>query len=496
METRLPGPCLIVLIGPSGSGKSTWASQNFAATEVVSSDELRSRVGAGEDDQAASGPAFEILEQILDHRLGRGLTTVIDTLGMDDVRRASWIERGHQAGLPVYAVLFTTDPSICETRNRFRSRPIPQAVLKRQFSRFKTVCGLVADESFDAVTEEVPLAVVAPQFVDPVVDPEPVVDDRRTGHTFGLSISRFDWGVAPEEMASTLGSIAVRAEAAGFRDLWVMDHFRQIPSIGRHWEDLPESYTTLAYLAGLTSTIRLGTLVTSVTHRNPVHLGKIVATLDVMSRGRANCGLGAGWDQAEHAAYGMTFPTTPERFELLEDTLRLLPLLWGKGAPSFRGNRIDAESLICYPRPVQARIPIMVGGSGEKRTLALVAEFADGCNLFGKPDTVRRKVGILEGHCENVGRDLQEIEVSHLLTIVSAPTREALADRIEELRARNTPPGEFARRNNAGTTGDHVELFTAYHRAGARHSIVSMPDAHLEGSIESFADVIQEMGRS
>lgn len=494
METRLPGPCLVVLIGPSGSGKTTWAREHFKATEVVSSDELRARVGAGEDDQTASGPAFEILERIVDVRLGRKLTTVVDTLGLDDERRASWIERAHSAGIPAYAVLFLTDRSVCEERNQGRGRPIPLGVLRKQFTRFTRLKDGVDGEGFDTVIADQPVAVVSPQFTTPAAEEDAAASPA--GHTFGLSISRFDWSGHPEDLASTLSAIASRAEAAGFRDLWVMDHFRQIPSIGRHWEDIPESFGALSYLAGVTTRIRLGALVASVTHRNPVHLGKVVATLDVLSGGRANCGLGIGWDRAEHAAYGIEFPPTAERYDLLEDTLRMLPVLWGKGASGFTGKRLEAESLICYPRPIQEHIPILVGGSGERRTLALVARYADACNLFGRPGVVAGKVGVLREHCAAAGRDPDDIEVSHLTTIVSAASRDSLRKRIEELRGRNVPAEDFARRTNAGTVEDHLALFTAYHAAGARHSIVSMPDAHLDGSIESFADVIQVMARS
>lgn len=494
METRLPGPCLVVLIGPSGSGKTTWAREHFMSTEVVSSDELRSRVGAGEDDQTASGAAFELLERIVDIRLGRKLTTVVDTLGLDDERRASWIERAHAAGMPVYAVLFLTDRSVCEERNQGRDRPIPVGVLRKQFASFARLRDGVDGEGFDTVISDHPVAVVSPQFAPPAAEKDAPASPA--GHTFGLSISRFDWGGQPEDLASTLSSIASRAEAAGFRDLWVMDHFRQIPSIGRHWEDIPESFATLSYLAGVTNKIRLGALVASVTHRNPVHLGKVVATLDVLSGGRANCGLGIGWDEAEHAAYGIEFPSTAERYQLLEDTLQMLPILWGKGTSSFVGKRLEAESLICYPRPIQEHIPILIGGTGERKTLALVARYADACNLFGRPGAVSAKVAVLREHCAKAGRDSDEIEVSHLTTVVSAASRDGLRDRVDALRGRNVAAEDYARRHNAGTVDDLLALFADYHAAGARHSIVSMPDAHLDGSIESFADVIQVMARS
>lgn len=492
METRLPAPCIVVLIGPGASGKSSWAEAHFAPSQVVSSDRLRATVGSGEDDQTASQDAFDLLERIVAMRVSRGLTTVIDTLGFDTARRAAWVEAAHAAGIPVYAVLFDAEPELCETRNAARVRPIPRAVLHRQFARFRVVQREVEDESFDAVLREQPVAVVSPQFVAPAREHGDAT--RPTGHSFGLLLSRFNWPGGSEERAGQLVDIARRAETAGFTDLWVMDHFRQIPSVGRPWEDMMESYTTLAFLAGVTDTIGLGALVTGVTYRNPGHLGKIIATLDVLSGGRARCGVGLGWNADEHAGYGWDFPPTSERYEILEDTLRILPLVWGKGSPEFSGKRITARDLACYPRPIQERIPILLGGSGEKRTLRLAAEYADACNVFGPPDRVRHKVGVLEEHCRELGRDPTDIEVTHLITVVTSGDRESLRSRIEELRGRNQKAEDFAKRNNAGTIEDQVALFSAYAAAGAGHSIVSIPDVHLDGSIESFGRVIANLG--
>ena len=294
-------------------------------------------------------------------------------------------------------------------------------------------------------------------------------------------------------MASRLASIASRAETAGFDDLWVMDHFRQIPQVGRQWEDIPEAYTALAFLAGVTSRIRLGTLVTGIGHRHPVVLGKTVATLDVLSGGRVNLGLGIGWDREEHEGYGIPFPPVPARYEQLEDTLRMLPLLWGKGSPSFSGTTFSAPELICYPRPIQDHIPILIGGSGEKRTLRLVARYADACNLFGRPDVIRRKVEVLHQHCAEVERDPAEVEVSHLVNVMTAADRETLRERVELLRGRNMSAEAFMARHNAGTIEDQLDHMTGYRAAGASHSMVAIPDVHLDGSIEAFGEVIEGM---
>jgi F420-dependent oxidoreductase-like protein len=486
MDLRLPAPCMVVLIGPSASGKTTWANSSFADTEIVSSDALRAMVGYGEDDQEASKAAFDLLELIVTERLRRGLTTIIDTMGLNDELRTSWVARANEVKMPAYAVVFETPAEECHRRNKARTRPIPKTVLDRQLKRLPAVLAGLSDEGFDRVIAEQPVAIVPAQLAASV-ESEPRV---RAAHTFGLMVSRFDWPGGPEELAAQLASVAQRAEQAGFRDIWVMDHFRQIASVGRPWEDILESYAALSFIAAHTRTIRLGTLVSGVTHRNPAHLGKLVATLDVLSGGRANCGIGLAWDEEEHAAYGWDFPATSNRYDLLEDTLRMLPLLWGKGSPAFAGRVFSAEELICYPRPIQDHIPILIGGSGEERTLPLVAKYGDACNLFGSPEAVRHKVDLLHHHCAEVGRDPDRVEVTHLVNAMTASSRAGLRNRIDQLRGRRTSVDEFSSRYNAGTVGDQIAHFAAYQEAGAHHSIVSLPDVHLEGGIESFAEVI------
>jgi F420-dependent oxidoreductase-like protein len=493
MELRLPAPCLVVLIGPSGSGKSTWAATMFHESEVVSSDRLRGMVGAGEDDQQAGTAAFSILDQVVAERMRRGLTTVVDTLGFDGDNRQRWVGMAHEAGIPVYAVLFDTPAPETRGRNAARDRPIPKAVLDRQISRFRSIRGDIGNDGFDQVLTEQPISTVSPTVAagpDPSVVSQPSQDE----HRFGLVINRFNWGDRAD-MAAHLTSIAQRAQAAGFQDLWVMDHFQQIPQVGRAWEDMPEAYVTLSFLAGITETIKLGTLVTSIGHRHPVVLGKMVATLDVLSGGRAVLGLGIGWHRQEQEGFGMPFLPVARRYEVLEDTLRMLPLLWGKGSPPFEGATFTAPELVCYPRPIQEHIPILIGGSGEQRTLRLAARYADACNLFGKPDVVRQKVEVLRRHCAEIERDPDDIVVTHLVDAMIAPDRKALRERVNLLRGRNTTVEAFMSRYNAGVVDDQLEHFGAYHAAGARHSMVVLPDAHLDGSIETFGPVIEAMAR-
>jgi alkanesulfonate monooxygenase SsuD/methylene tetrahydromethanopterin reductase-like flavin-dependent oxidoreductase (luciferase family) len=233
-----------------------------------------------------------------------------------------------------------------------------------------------------------------------------------------------------------------------------------------------ESYTALAYLAGLTREIRLGTLVTGVTHRNVAQLGKIIATLDVLSGGRAWCGIGAGWHERECRLYGWRFPPLAERFEVLEDAVRLLPLMWGPGSPPFEGRRLSVPEAICYPRPLQEHVPILIGGSGEHRTLRLVARYADACNLFGDPETVRHKLAVLDRHCVAQGRDRASIEVTHM-----APARVIATEQ------ERTGQG-------AATVREHIGRYRELAEAGVQTAIVALSDADGAASVDRFAEVI------
>jgi F420-dependent oxidoreductase-like protein len=257
-----------------------------------------------------------------------------------------------------------------------------------------------------------------------------------------------------------------------------MDHFLQIPQVGREWDDMLESYTTLGYLAGVTERIRLGTLVTGVTYRNIGHLAKLVATLDVLSGGRAWCGIGAAWFEREHRLYGWDFPPLAERFALLEDALELLPLMWGPSSPPFEGRTLSVPEAVCYPRPLQERVPIMIGGSGERRTLRLVARHADACNLFGGPDRVRNKLAVLHGHCAAEGRNPASVLVTQLE------------------QACVIAPGEPREGRGAATVEEHVGRYRELAEAGVQTAIVGLGDARGAESVARFAAVIAAFRRS
>jgi alkanesulfonate monooxygenase SsuD/methylene tetrahydromethanopterin reductase-like flavin-dependent oxidoreductase (luciferase family) len=234
----------------------------------------------------------------------------------------------------------------------------------------------------------------------------------------------------------------------------------------------------------------LGTMVTGVTYRNVAHVGKIIATLDVLSGGRAICGLGAAWYEAEHRAYGWPFPPPRQRLDLLEDALQLLPLLWGKGSPAFAGKVLNVPEAMCYPRPLQERVPILVGGSGERRTLRLVARYADACNLFGDTESVRRKLAVLERHCLDVGRDPDEITVTQLSTTLVGADPGHVDELVERLRPTRVPAERYGRSVHAGTVDDQIARFDALADAGVEVAVVSLPDLGDTAPIERFARVI------
>src|ERR671932_1041965 len=367
---RLPDPCLVVLVGATAADKSDWAGRWFHPDQVVSSDHLRAVVCTGERDVRASRDAFEVLDLIVAKRMARRLLTVVDSTGLEAARRAAWREVAERAGVPAYAVVLDPPAAEVRRRNRERGSPVPAKVVAGQLREVEGVLDRLAGEGFAGVHRAGPVELVPPAFLTAPLAARRQQEDPMTLR-FGLQVSRFDFDGHPATTAAALGAVARAAEDAGFQSLWLMDHMVQIPQIGREWEDMLESWTTLGFIAGVTERFRLVTLVTGITYRNVAHLAKVVATLDVVSGGRAQCGIGAAWFEREHRLYGWDFPPLRERFDRLEDALELLPLMWGPGAPRFDGRTISVEAATCYPRPLQERVTILVGGSGERRTLRL-----------------------------------------------------------------------------------------------------------------------------
>lgn len=226
----------------------------------------------------------------------------------------------------------------------------------------------------------------------------------------GLHIPNFTWPGGPAALRERLAEVVRTADDAGFSFITVMDHFFQIGVQGPVEMEMLEGYSALSYLAGATKRVRLGTMVTGVTYRHPGVLIKTVTTLDVLSGGRAFLGLGAAWFEREHVGLGISYPPLKERFERLEETLQIAHQMFAGKRDPYEGRYYHLAEPLLSPAPLsQPHIPILVGGSGEQKTLRLVAKYADGCNLFGDPEVQRQKLSILKQHCNEVGRPYEEV---------------------------------------------------------------------------------------
>ncbi len=236
-----------------------------------------------------------------------------------------------------------------------------------------------------------------------------------------LHVWRFDWAGSPAAMGGNVARLARRAEAVGVRTLSFMDHYFQMEMMAPADHPMFEGYTALGFVAGCTERLRLRLLVTGVTYRHPGLLAKIVTTLDVLSAGRAELGIGAAWYEREHRGLGVPFPPTAERFERLEETLQICLQMWSDDEGAYEGQHYQLAETLCRPMPVSSpRPPIMIGGSGEKKTLRMVAQYADSCNIFGGPEQISQKLDVLRRHCDTVGRDPNEIEVTAMYRDIPA----------------------------------------------------------------------------
>ena len=283
----------------------------------------------------------------------------------------------------------------------------------------------------------------------------------------GLQIPSFTWPDGNAGIGSKLAEIGRTADEAGFYSLWVMDHFFQIGVVGEPGEPMLEGYSALSYLAGVTERAKLGTLVTGVIYRYPGILVKTATTLDVLSGGRAYLGIGAGWNEREALGLGVPFPSTRERFERLEEALQIAHQMWSGEVAPYDGRHyhlaetLNSPQVLSRPHP-----PVMIGGMGEQKTLRLVAQYADACNLFayGGADLIRHKLDVLRRHCEDVGRDYEEIERTALGTVNLAPD---------------------------GMTAEGViGLCRGLNEAGIEHLIFNMPNVHEITPLETFGEKI------
>jgi F420-dependent oxidoreductase-like protein len=290
---------------------------------------------------------------------------------------------------------------------------------------------------------------------------------------FGLQIPSFTYaGVADRDLFDRVADIAGAAEASGFDSVWVMDHFYQIVNVGPRTAPMLEAYTLLGGIAARTRKVSLGTMVTGVTYRNPALLAKQVTTLDIVSGGRAILGIGAAWNEDEHAGYGFEYPPVRERLDCLEEALQICRAMFVEQAPSFSGRHYRIQEALNLPRPLRpAGIPILVGGSGERRTLALVAKYADACNLFGDLPTIRHKLEVLDRHCAAVGRDPATITKTRLGGL-------AIADTVEQAEQRG--------REMARVRGMDDERYRGYVVAGDPDAVCEQVGAYLDAGLDGL----------
>ncbi len=300
----------------------------------------------------------------------------------------------------------------------------------------------------------------------------------------GYQIPNFTYpGVGSDRLFDTIARQVAEAEGSGFDTVLVMDHFYQLPALGAATNEMLECYTVLAALAQRTSRVRLGALVTGNTYRNPTLLAKTVTALDVVSGGRAQLGIGAGWFQLEHDSLGYEFGTFTDRFERLEEALQIiLPMLRGE-RPTLDGTWYAVRDAINSPAPV-GRIPVMIGGAGERKTLRMVAQYADASNIICPREDIPRKLDALAAHCERLGRDRSEITVSYQTSCVIAPTHEQAVAEMEEAVARI--PELAGRRDSAivGNADEVAEQYAAILAAGVDGVTVNLPaNCHIEGRV-------------
>jgi alkanesulfonate monooxygenase len=250
----------------------------------------------------------------------------------------------------------------------------------------------------------------------------------------GLHIADFSWTGGASALGGQLARHAKNAEDAGITRITVMDHVWQIGPVGPVNHEMLEAYTVLGYLAAHTLRIKLHTLVTGVVYREPGLLAKQVTTLDVLSGGRAGLGIGAAWNEEESRGLGLPFPPVAERFERLEEAIQICLQMWSDSEEAYDGKHYQLGRTLNSPQSLQRPRPyLMIGGGGEKKTLRLVAQYADACNLFGGPDAAR-KLDVLKGHCDAVGRDYDEIEKTTMVSIDPSTTRDSFLSMMEPIR--------------------------------------------------------------
>ncbi len=251
-----------------------------------------------------------------------------------------------------------------------------------------------------------------------------------------VHVPRFTWPGGAEAIGPTFATLARTAEGIGVRTLSVMDHWFQMEMLWPADEPMLEGYTALSFAAAKTERLRFRMLVGGVTYRHPGLLAKTITTLDVLSQGRAELGLGAAWYEREHLGLGVPFPPLRERYERLEETLQICFQMWSDDNGPYEGTHFKLAETLCVPQPVSSPRPrVLIGGGGERKTLRLVATYADACNIIGDVETVSHKVEVLRGHCSDVGREFDQIEVTALIGVPDDAGRDDILREAEALRA-------------------------------------------------------------
>ena len=312
---------------------------------------------------------------------------------------------------------------------------------------------------------------------------------------FGLQLPSFTFPEVPDDkLFDRIIEIAQAAEGSGFDSFWVMDHYHQIGNVGPPSDPMLEAYTLLSAVAARTSRVMLGAMVTGVTYRNPAFLAKVVTTLDVVSSGRAILGIGAAWNEEESRAYGYDWPSTAERFERLEDALQICRAMFTQPRSTFQGKRHHVDGAYNVPQPVQPGGPkILIGGGGERKTLRLVAQYADMWNGFGDPAAIRHKVEVLADHCREVGRDPAEIVKTRLGTLVVTATKEEGDARREAFkRLRGIDDAMLPSMLTCGTADEIGDAVQPFFDAGLDGLIFNMPAGSTPEMVELAGTALTE----